>query len=1200
MSSTESKNISQPFIDFCHTFGILGALQVPVLLDFPVTLDSTLFTTLQSVDNLYDHVISSDDPISTARLWFPDLDGAPIMGYHWPILDHVARRSRILLGNQAVLTAIDIFTNSNIRIQAKKCPHLEFATKNFLPIAKVGARASYINEDNYEDSLLNTTYNATELRLRNIASALTRISQVSRARGNLRRTTGFIGRYKSTSRIPAASSNPKKQVTNWNKYLTDHPYKLRDGYPISPYHASSSTRSSQACHSYPNSPLTQQEAAAQAILQSVIDGYGKPKPASQSDNSQGSSNSSVPPIWRNSNGANHCTLNPTHTCEVGQSFLTVNRTSSLKCYAAREYLFIEFSNDLVPGSDNSKGRTTLALNQRDISDIDFLLNADANTRLYIRRCTRRGIDDATESEFSSAASKLCDLRSRVISKAAQNRQHRNDLGVYMDILMWQFLASLCPNELFDHAKTMKDKIAAQGLVAFPSQEPMLKILRDLPVDMAIDLLGIYKASPYPEVEGFSVISEQKSLHENRAQTDWEVGSPEHIRFHQTAAYMWYLGVTTLHVKNGYWPGKIREGALLKPWHEHYASSGLSIDDWESARDVDLTRALPASRPNAESYLRQADSSSAPAEQRFFKSQKAYRNAPREQKRKLLYTIQCLDPPNLTEVWEKMNEIGRTLPDGYVGKLSDYTTWTPPFSMDISTGARTEHQKKTCRPFYQSSSPAGCLHSHADMYARNWLSYFPQSLLGKSYREKFQDLNKALKMDSDGGTVWYLSDDKKKYSPHMDPNSQQLSSDFFAELSGEPASKVLGPLMYHNDLYYRLHGHMVHYPSNGTDREGVRGSANTWLEICIQGVTTRLCRQEGKLLGRTSFSAFVDDALRAFVITGKTAADQLINLKYVVDDIEFGLKVMGRQMSWDKAFLSTDFCMVLNELCYQGFHYSSGLKSFCQFGELDLEPVMNFTSYESTFYGKARGAHQASAPLDICWNMYIVETLATWHKMGGYLQDNSKMDQLLFAFYSYTPICLGGLGIRSLFQLESTEIGTAYTEGMGIITQMSLISPFCFDIAIRIAKQEVQVVSDLDLLRNPTQVQVAPPRIQSQRVVSAVRTKFNEIVRNPDMRNLTRRAAASQAAYLEIIRRMRHEGYIDEGEVESLYKQSALAQVDNLIQKVSASQTAVQLLDRQTINKLRLAVRADVKNTMNKFGERVDYPRLYRHHTAMFS
>jgi hypothetical protein len=727
---------------------------------------------------------------------------------------------------------------------------------------------------------------------------------------------------------------------------------------------------------------------------------------------------------------------------------------------------------------------------------------------------------------------------------------------------------------------MAQKIESKGLAKLPLQDYVLRQFQRTDTDIAVDLLGIYKASIYPEVDPFKVVAEQYKLHQSRFDTNWKEGSDEQVRFEQTKAYMWYLGIRVLKKKLGFWPGRIRDGVEEKPWHERYKTQGLSGAKWMEAHDVDLTGCVPVSNISDEQYMRQQDSACAPPYPHEYKSFEAMQKAPRRHRRKVLYTIQEPQLPCLEDVITKLNFIGIKLPDGYTDRIS----LDLPFSTDIVTGSRCERHKDAPRPFYAASPPWGCILSYVDGITRDFLSNVPQSMLGKSTRQKFIDLSSSSEYCVPGTRAFYMSDDKAKYSPRMDPNSQQLPADFFSELFDIPAIKAIGPVMYHNELYYRVCGHLVHYYSNGTDREGMRGASNTWLEIVAQGLATRLSRDRGLILGKSIFLSFIDDGLRKFSVSIKTKSESQIHLDAVevIKDVIFGLKVLGRELSWDKTFVSSNMFVILNELMIDNAHVSSGLKSFCTAGDLELKEVMSAGDYEQLYFGKMRGAHSVGTPLDLCHYQYVYETLMSHYKMGINLQNNKHLNNLEYRLFCITPISLGGAGIRGMTSLASGEVANSTKEGVGNLVRLSknvLSLEYCIK---KIITQEIMPISPVDFMREPEQVHVCDPRIKTQRLAAQVRKSLISLVGNDVSRQYMEQDKEGISVLNGMGQLLMSMSSVSAEEVRQLYAASPVAFIDEFIQKLASSTTLSTLLGKSVIASIRRTVKKDLVQASHYF------------------
>jgi hypothetical protein len=891
---------------------------------------------------------------------------------------------------------------------------------------------------------------------------------------------------------------------------------------------------------------------------------------------------------------------------IAQKWITVPKQSpfAIRYYRFGSYHFFKFvyrfaANDgskLFRPSNPTKERSAHAkiylrhkianelyvLSSRDMDDLQFLLHASANIQLYLNR---KQMDLRTKKlryHMKSLHTLVWCRYLQVMSKCGQFYHLRNKLGVYFDVLQWRYMAFLSGNEFVDHSTIMKNKIVGKGLTDMPSQDDLLMAFYKLPPDVVIDMLGIYKASIYPEVDPFQVVCDQRALHMSRHDTDWQKDSPEAVRFEETRSYMWYFGIRVVKQRFGIWPGKIRQGVEKKKWHTGYKQHGVPPDSWRESHDVDLTGSIPVLDISNEQYIRQQDSACAPPDKSSYLSFEHLRKAPRRHKRKLLYAIQEPSPPDLPLTLDLLNKIGRNLPEGYIEPLHEANSL--PFSTDIITGSRCERHKDAPRPFYAASPPWGCILSYIDGITRDFLGNVPQSMMGKSTRQKYIDISTAARSTTLGTQAFYMSDDKAKYSPRMDPNSQQLPADFFAELFDIPGIKAVGPIMYHNELYYRVCGHLVHYNSNGTDREGMRGASNTWLEIVAQGLSTRLSRERGYIRGKSVFLSFIDDGLRRFAVDTRRKDPDTIKLhaQCVIDDVIFGLKVLGRELSWDKTFISRELFVILNEIMYEGSHYSSGLKSFVTTGDIEVKEVMSAADYESLYFGKFRGAHGVGAPIDICHYAYVYEVLLSHFKMGVELQDNHKTGRFDYRLFCVTPLALGGGGMRSMLQMSCNEVASATKEGMGSLIRLGLARPELKRCIHSIINQDLEQLDPMDFMREPEQFHVKPPRIRTQRLAAVVRRNLRNLASNDLSARFVEEDEQGAIILRDMGRMLMALDSVSAEEVRLIYSSTPVAFLDEFIQKLASSTTLSEIIGRSEIAKVRKQTRLDLVKSVNYF------------------
>lgn len=851
----------------------------------------------------------------------------------------------------------------------------------------------------------------------------------------------------------------------------------------------------------------------------------------------------------------------------------------------REMCDPEHLSDEPPQGRRRRLGELYVLLERDIEDLQSMLRAEALIRWYPTAMGQRLRSAEFVKPMGLAWKEYTRLRAAILLHCGKSYEDRNKCGAYFDVLNWRYLASLSGNKVVDHSKDMAKKIQSGEMEHMPSQDKMLELLDDLPPDIGLDITGLYKCSLYPELCPFQVILDQRELHLNPLNTDWEEGSPEALRFADTRAYMWYFGYQVMKDFLKREPGVIREGATEKCWHANYPIAGLPSKHWRDAEDIDLSGTMPIPQMTNMAYMQQADSSCCPPDEKAYLTGLTYAKEPRYNKRKILYILQNPEPTDLGKLWDKLCAEQDVVPSGYTG----VPAWDPGVVWHTGTGTRCERQKKNPRPFYQMAPAWGCLTSHVNTYTRDFLGLVKQSALGSSTLVKVEGFRSAVQHKAPGCRTLLVSDDKKKYSPHMDANSQQMSYDFFAEVSGVPQLRNIGPLMYHSKLYYRAHGHLVYYHANGTDREGLRAGANTWLEIVAQGLSTRLCRERQLLGGPTVFSGFIDDALRALCVTAPTPEIADANDKLVLADIVFGLRCVGRELSWDKAFVSHKMATLLNEITIEGHFYVGSGKCISAFMDREFPEVLDAAALESYYFGKAKGARSSALGGPASYILYLLFTV--WEFMKFLQLHQYRSHQIptpwLFAMFAITPVCEGGLGVRSIAQLEAPIGSSISREGNATLCRAAINNPVLRAAVYNLIHQVPRTKSPLEFMRAPDYACVHGPRIKSQRVIAAVRQQMGAIARNMHSRDWVSKANVAEKSVSAIGKTIVALPRARLDEILRIYESSPAKMIDELCQKISGSQSVASLLNSRQISRLRTACKKDAYKTVSEFPLRID-------------
>jgi hypothetical protein len=839
----------------------------------------------------------------------------------------------------------------------------------------------------------------------------------------------------------------------------------------------------------------------------------------------------------------------------------------------------------VTSVSHGRGATCFVLFERDRRDIIELLNSFDALRTFARGRLLEIIDPTVSKVYKDATDGIIEVWLDVCSKAGKSLFLSNNVGTLMDQVVWISLADLAGKKYFDHPQHMREKAVRKVPGFYEEVNRMVSKFATLPVDCRIDLFGINKLSVYPQVCAYGTVLAQLEKHclphDCSFSSGSEVDNRRATERSEMFVYMRYLYVRIFQQAHGYAPGEIKDDAENKVWHDRYRIEGVPSEKWRECVDVDLRGTMAIADPDFDSYLGLADSSCAPADLEAYSNMSSYILAPRYEKRKLLYLLQHPNLPDVSAAHETLKRAGDRMDASTIAAQNVAL----PFSQDISTGMRFEKQKPAGRPFYQLCAPLGCLVSNLESSVRAFLRRVPQSLMSMTLKDRGESAIKINSILTDIMERFLVSDDKAAYSPSMDPESQAGTSDFFAEVTGDGSFRSINNILMTNELYYRVHDKLIHYPSNGTDREGLRGAQNTWLEIVCHGYHTRILREKGICEHKTAFIGFIDDALRRYEKEYSDGKTDVQRVHEIIADLEEKLRIIGRALSWDKAYVSETLSTILGEVFYSGLPMANGSKSFISFAEIEEKYVEDAASLEGNYASKAIGAMAAGAPLVLSFQAYIHNVTKQHHRLGVRLSPGLSIDE--YAVWCMTPIAFGGAGMRGILELDCTETGSRTAAGVGNLIRLVSVEPQFNENLSNLLSGPFEEVSDIDFLRDPAQIHVSGPRIRTQRVNQFIRKKLGSIATSEKMRELLAEETANDERLHSFAREMRKFSEVDVQEVKTYYAASAQSQIDAIVTKICSADSVKGMMTKTERSILRRQVRMDAFRSAAAFRYRLE-------------
>jgi len=297
---------------------------------------------------------------------------------------------------------------------------------------------------------------------------------------------------------------------------------------------------------------------------------------------------------------------------------------------------------------------------------------------------------------------------------------------------------------------------------------------------------------------------------------------------------------------------------------------------------------------------------------------------------------------------------------------------------------------------------------------------------------------------------------------------------------------------------------------------------------------------------------------------------------ILDDLLEKLRIIGREFSWDKAYVSEVLSTILGEIYVAGRPMANGLKSYISFREVDEKLVEDLSSWEANYASKAGGAKTSNSNEMAIMYSYVHLTLKAHHRFGirvGSLGD-APLNSAEYCLWCLTPTALGGAGLRGYVEMGATESGSRLGAGVGNLNRYTIRESRFEEPVDNVMNYTLDTVSDLDFLRDCTQLHVVGPRIKTQRVNQKVRQNLPKYVRNPELLEILAEEKGATPRTMEFVKRLRSFKEVDAQEVKNYYDATACSQLDNLVTKICSADTAKKLLSLREVRALRMQVRND--------------------------
>jgi hypothetical protein len=808
------------------------------------------------------------------------------------------------------------------------------------------------------------------------------------------------------------------------------------------------------------------------------------------------------------------------------------------------------------------GLDLIIFTERDIKDLTEFLVSYSGYMSYTDEYARLSLKGNAQNSYINARNRLKQILIEDARIASDDFELSNRVGTHFETLLSLYLAKKASDGVVDNYSVMVGKFRKKGLDKFSHPELALEVGQHLAFKEYYDLLHIYKCIPYPYYCPFYVVDRQYRLHHSLNSVGGEQGTEAAEYWQLMAPMLKFTFIQDFYEKFNYWPGKIKENIAHSKWHDTYHTSGISVEFWRECEEVDLTGCLPFLKSNEMYVSRLPDTASAPKYDMYFRSQEAYRNCPKYHKQNLMHILCDPEPIHEEKLWEDLRANNLT------------------YSRYIATGIRSERHKFDGRVFFLMNTPYKVCYSTLEQNIRTFVDGQAGIMIGKSNKSKMIEMADMYLLRNTGTHNLFISMDMDKWSPQMARELQELQHKHWAEVFNEPGIINLGKVIQNAIFYFRIGRTFRKYENPGADLEGIRGTMLTYMHKSVCRLYVRTGREMGLTVGTASFLTLIDDALlRVGVEHGDHWNERA---KIAFDHICKVYSSVGLRISLDKTYVSRTLYVMLNDLYVVGIKIHAGVKAFVKLGNYEKGPADSFSDINNAHAATATGAIKAGANISLAYAFYVYETLRQ-----AYIWAERSMKAFRHVeagLYALCATSLGGLGIVPMAALVGNVSGPTFARSIGMLRVWAHYEPPNALIANNIINQPVAILSDLEFLRDPTQVHVVGKRILTQRLKSACLESARRLATNQVLRDLL--DFGDDAFYSELASKLRSRETISALEVRCEWEKTKRAKAESILSKFSRSDAVIELVGIRALKKIRSQNRLDVAESCYVFRRRL--------------
>jgi hypothetical protein len=476
--------------------------------------------------------------------------------------------------------------------------------------------------------------------------------------------------------------------------------------------------------------------------------------------------------------------------------------------------------------------------------------------------------------------------------------------------------------------------------------------------------------------------------------------------------------------------------------------------------------------------------------------------------------------------------------------------------------KPESKKPEPRNFYSAPPLMRRMIGEYEQNVRQYMAHDVGAILGKDPHDLSKAMHHILGTEYERETHRWIvvSFDLEKFSPSMPERTKVMSNELWISVFKQSNLDMVVNTYDNLELHFLHEGIHQKYTTPTVDLEGQGGTVNTALHVDIMGYAVRQLKRLGYIKSPARLGVMIDDGLLALPFELGTSNELVVKAVKVIEAV---YNFFGLRISWDKTFVSEHFSMFLNEVYYDGLNVTTGVKAFLKMQATKLEDELSVIGKIKGLTGMAQGCISTGLPPHLAKAELHREVLMLLQRTMKRSPNLSSIPPLHVAYFMFTPISFGGIGLPILSQIEGSPNVEPVKAFISMAYYVAGTLPNTARMFDKILSQTLRTRRDIDILRAPDAFRIDNRTFTEMKHITYVLTMVKTLAQNSLIRPLLHIDMDIIAG--NILESLGNDCHL--AEINIAYRLSPIAAVDKFMSKFKRSSTMIALLSQRMKAKL---------------------------------